>query len=186
MTIRALLAASMLAAVASPAAAIINSPVPTNAYITFGGFDWAWAGPCAAEAPSCGVFDLSYQATQGWRLPTLAEFAAGPAPIDFIFAAGNVPLNGASVEGTVFFNAPGNGACAAAYFFNAERNNCDYNDAVVGGIFGNGGPFTGNSNVETWVIRGNAVPEPASWAMLIAGFGLVGAVQRRRLAAVAT
>ena len=29
------------------------------------------------------------------------------------------------------------------------------------------------------------VPEPASWAMLIAGFGLVGAVARRRRAAVA-
>ena len=32
---------------------------------------------------------------------------------------------------------------------------------------------------------GGAVPEPASWAMLIAGFGLVGAVQRRRKVAVA-
>ena len=30
-----------------------------------------------------------------------------------------------------------------------------------------------------------AVPEPASWAMLIAGFGLVGAAMRRRVAAVA-
>jgi hypothetical protein len=29
------------------------------------------------------------------------------------------------------------------------------------------------------------VPEPASWAMLIAGFGLVGATQRRRRASVA-
>ena len=29
------------------------------------------------------------------------------------------------------------------------------------------------------------VPEPASWAMLIAGFGLVGAAQRRRVARVA-
>jgi hypothetical protein len=27
---------------------------------------------------------------------------------------------------------------------------------------------------------GNAVPEPSSWAMLIAGFGLVGAARRRR------
>jgi CHRD domain/PEP-CTERM motif len=36
-------------------------------------------------------------------------------------------------------------------------------------------------------IRGNlsAVPEPASWAMLIAGFGLVGAVARRRKAELA-
>jgi hypothetical protein len=31
----------------------------------------------------------------------------------------------------------------------------------------------------------NAVPEPASWAMMIAGFGLVGAAMRRRAAAVA-
>ena len=32
---------------------------------------------------------------------------------------------------------------------------------------------------------GGAVPEPASWAMLIAGFGLVGAASRRRRAAIA-
>jgi hypothetical protein len=31
----------------------------------------------------------------------------------------------------------------------------------------------------------NAVPEPASWAMLISGFGLVGAIARRRQTAVA-
>ncbi len=34
-------------------------------------------------------------------------------------------------------------------------------------------------------ISADVVPEPGSWAMLIAGFGLVGAVQRRRRAAVA-
>jgi hypothetical protein len=30
-----------------------------------------------------------------------------------------------------------------------------------------------------------AVPEPASWAMMIAGFGLVGASMRRRKAVIA-
>lgn len=35
------------------------------------------------------------------------------------------------------------------------------------------------------VFVGGAVPEPASWAMLIAGFGLVGAAGRRRRAVVA-
>ncbi|WP_310475831.1 PEPxxWA-CTERM sorting domain-containing protein [Sandarakinorhabdus sp.] len=35
------------------------------------------------------------------------------------------------------------------------------------------------------VFVGGAVPEPASWAMLIAGFGLVGAAARRRRAVVA-
>jgi hypothetical protein len=33
--------------------------------------------------------------------------------------------------------------------------------------------------------EGGAVPEPASWAMLIAGFGLVGASARRRRALAA-
>lgn len=39
----------------------------------------------------------------------------------------------------------------------------------------NAGPIIDNLS-----INGGAVPEPASWAMLIAGFGLVGAAARRR------
>jgi hypothetical protein len=42
------------------------------------------------------------------------------------------------------------------------------------------GSFAPVSNPPT-----GAVPEPASWAMLIAGFGLVGTMQRRRKSAVA-
>ena len=41
-----------------------------------------------------------------------------------------------------------------------------------------------SSGVEVIATLG-AVPEPASWAMLVAGFGLVGAAARRRKAAVA-
>jgi hypothetical protein len=32
---------------------------------------------------------------------------------------------------------------------------------------------------------GGAIPEPATWAMLLTGFGLVGANMRRRAAATA-
>ena len=32
---------------------------------------------------------------------------------------------------------------------------------------------------------GGAIPEPATWAMLLTGFGLVGATMRRRAAATA-
>jgi hypothetical protein len=39
---------------------------------------------------------------------------------------------------------------------------------------------TGGVAFEFDSIAANAVPEPASWAMLIAGFGLVGTLQRRR------
>lgn len=40
----------------------------------------------------------------------------------------------------------------------------------------------GNAGVATLTVSaaGNAVPEPATWAMLVGGFGLVGAVSRRR------
>ena len=46
---------------------------------------------------------------------------------------------------------------------------------------------TGGSRWSTWIseIDTAAVPEPASWTMLIAGFGLVGAAVRRRNTAVA-
>jgi len=45
-----------------------------------------------------------------------------------------------------------------------------------------GGYFSDSYNAANWSISsvGGAVPEPSSWAMLIAGFGLVGAVARRR------
>ena len=40
-------------------------------------------------------------------------------------------------------------------------------------------------NVSASVTPSGAVPEPATWAMLIAGFGLVGASLRRRETAAA-
>ncbi len=39
--------------------------------------------------------------------------------------------------------------------------------------------------VVTLDINGSAVPEPASWALMIGGFGLIGASMRRRAAALA-
>ena len=54
-------------------------------------------------------------------------------------------------------------------------------DAVF--VSGLSGANRGNGYVTIELIAG--VPEPASWAMLIAGFGLVGAVARRKNAAIA-
>jgi hypothetical protein len=52
------------------------------------------------------------------------------------------------------------------------------NLGMIGGEFTNGGFLVRSSS-----ITGAAVPEPASWAMLIAGFGLTGAAMRRRVLA---
>ena len=157
--------ASMGMVAATPASAVINAPVPVANYIVSGGLDWAWAGPCA---PFSGAFNGScniggadtmtaYQAGQGWRIPTMAEFAARPAVIDF--SAG--------------------GICASAWF-GSGHNHCDFGDLPIFD-YGYGGGRT-DLFAETWFVRGagGAVPEPATWALMITGFGLVGATLRRR------
>jgi hypothetical protein len=75
-------------------------------------------------------------------------------------------------------------------------------DTSVGGAFNNFEGLTFISSKASWdgnayllasaedegwthLFRLNAIPEPASWAMMIAGFGLVGLVARRRRAAIA-
>jgi len=50
-------------------------------------------------------------------------------------------------------------------------------------IPGNAGVFFDHVSVTT-ADRGGAVPEPATWALMIGGFGLAGAALRRRRAAV--
>ena len=45
--------------------------------------------------------------------------------------------------------------------------------------------MTGAFIIAAGTFTSGAIPEPASWAMLIAGFGLTGAVMRRRRAAIA-
>jgi hypothetical protein len=57
--------------------------------------------------------------------------------------------------------------------------------ANLPGVFQLGFATTGNDNVgpildNVLVTQAGGVPEPATWAMLIAGFGLVGATARRR------
>ena len=186
--IRKLLLAAAMGAAAVPAAAAINVPVPTNAYISFGGLDWAWASPCSPTGcngdPNQNALDLSFQGTLGWRLPTAAELAMAPTAADFVFPGANIPNGGADINGTTFTGAPGgDAACAVAYFTNQFFNWCDYNDGANGAVFGFPG-FENEPNVETWVVR-NAIPEPGTWAMLIAGFGLVGTALRRRAHAIA-
>ena len=58
--------------------------------------------------------------------------------------------------------------------------------AITFGFYGSSGnPYAGDSRTVAWyevkdVTYNAAVPEPASWAMLVAGFGLVGAAARLR------
>lgn len=59
--------------------------------------------------------------------------------------------------------------------------------SIAGGVqnrgLGGGGDYFAVDDLSISVAA--AVPEPASWALMIAGFGLVGAAMRRRVAATA-
>ncbi len=168
----AAIAAFALSTMSAPAfAAINNTPVPITNYITFGGNDWAWAMPCPVvqqQGVACGdspTLDLSFQSAYGWHVATALELASGPVASDF--------------------GSSGNFKCAAAWFNNLYSH-CDFIDANSGAIYNGAGG--GLWYDETWVTRvsgGGGIPEPATWAMMIIGFGMVGTAMRRRRTLVA-
>lgn len=188
-------AAAACIAFAAPAHATINAPVPANAYITYSGLNWAWGGPCPYSG-GCGNGDLTYQSTQGWRLPSAAEMAivdaldaGNPATFANLFygSSGNVPSGGSDPLTGSYFNGGEGGSCASPWF-SVNYVHCDSTDANVGAWNGSilGANYAGSGNYydEQLYVRAavrGGVPEPATWAMMLAGFGMIGfAIRRRR------
>lgn len=161
-------------------AAYLDSPVPASAYITKGGLDWAWASPVSATS---GSFDLSYQSTQGWRLPTAGELTNAPLATDFMKAGANVPQGGTDpVSGATFngANSTGPAACATPYF-STGYHHCDWSDGL--GQYGDHWAAPGeSSNYEQLVVRTSAapaaiapVPALGTQALILLSLALAGA-----------
>jgi hypothetical protein len=176
-------------------ASFINAPVPTNAYITLNGLDWAWASPLEADGgplfPPNSQIDLSYESQFGWRLPTADELLNAPLATQFEFAGANVPLGGTDpISGANFVcvtdTLTGAAALAVPYFSNTHHEG-DWSNAP-----GSGGgacplaPWWGQPGAayysESLVVRNdqqsNSVPEPVT--LPVAAAGLVGAIAIRR------
>lgn len=109
------------------------------------------AGWC--HLPSAGVTELARANTLG-----STGWADGVEYLfDISFTASNVTV---SVNGVEEFNIDGSFRDGAFGFYNYSQANVEY------------------AGITTATLP--AVPEPASWAMLVAGFGLIGAMRRRR------
>ena len=158
-------------------AALINAPVPTNAYVVQNGLDWAWANPLPVVGSELDGLDLSFQSQFGWGIPTFAQLVMAPLATAFLFPGGNVPFGVFSSSGTAgvdpvsgahfsatnpaYIAAASAGACAAPYF-SLLFQNCDWQDGL-GQPFG---PWAGlpgaTSFADQLVVRlDSAVPAPS-------------------------
>lgn len=82
-------------------------------------------------------------------------------------AAGSVTISGNMITGTIpIALLPGNGFTAGHYGFNLWPR-------LNGGTVANIADFAPDNGTF------RAVPEPASWALMIAGFGMIGTMMRR-------
>jgi hypothetical protein len=162
-------------------AAYYDIPVPANAYITHNGADWAWAFPL----PAANGLDLSYQSTQGWRIPTADELQLSPLATDFLFPGGNVPFNGIDPATGAYFaatnvNYNNDGAVATPYFSNSYYH-ADWQD----GLGQTYEPWAGMPGefpfADQLVIRGQVVPEPTTmWISGVVAAMLASTFRARR------
>jgi len=167
--------------------AFVNTPLPSNTFISLGGLDWAWASPVGHDVSWFGAnspVDLSTQGAYGWRIPTTTELALAPTAWHFVLSGANVPLNGVDpLSGAYSSGGSPNGplACATPYFSNVFHH-CDFSDGLGAGL---GQQWYSSGSAATWadslLVRPTSpIPEPETYALVLIGLGAIGLVARQR------
>lgn len=140
----------------------IGNPPPASAIVTNAGLEWVWANPCGGTPDSeCGGGQLGVSLHDGFGFASAAQWGTWGSLAAFQGSWGGV-------------------TCAAPQF-SLSFDHCDTGDMLDGYIWGS--PLTdpdkaANPFSETFLVR--AVPEPQTYALMIAGLGLLGFIARRR------
>ncbi len=140
------------------------------------GLDWVYAGPIAPNEFGPGnIQPASYRAAEGWRVASVSEWAARPDWEDFTRPGFATPAANS------FFQDHSVYRFASEYW--SDFTHVDLNDFAAGRVTdGVNGLVSGVP--ETIYVRfsnfSGAVPEPATWAFMIFGFGAIGGAMRRQ------
>jgi hypothetical protein len=157
----ALLAVGLTLSLPARAASSLDKPIDPSVIILAGGFQWVWAGPCATLEPSCGTSVLR----DDFKIPTAAQWLSSFADTSALVAA----------------FAPSNQMICGSPWFNSKWDHCDLLNLKDGIVWGAPSTISTDPTAyygESFLVR--AVPEPETYAMLLGGLGLLGAIARRR------
>lgn len=134
-----------------------------------------------SPAPASGTFKGPGTALVGVFLDaSVFDVSTGPASLDYTIAANRSLLTYAPTLGQIFFIGDGLTDTNAVQQFTAPGGATRLFLAVsdsIGASFDNSGSLSVDV---TGATLAGTVPEPASWALLVAGFGAVGTAARRR------
>jgi hypothetical protein len=190
------LAASAIGLASMAHAAII--PTLTSVNPTLGGYAWAYQGTLASDqALTSGdrliIFDFAgftgtFLNPYAGLVNTSAEFLTNPEGTLLPFGSGGF-TDDPNVYNLVFTYVGPNvniapDSCCTQRNFDGIGAVSTFNQIVVDGFAGsatlNQGQQAGNTATNFGSVQVPGVPEPATWGMMLIGFGAIGAAMRRR------
>ncbi|MBA2659922.1 MAG: FxDxF family PEP-CTERM protein [Nitrosospira sp.] len=131
-------------------------------YHTTGAMNW--------DAANTWASNLTFANNGDWRLPSVSEMEHL-----FYHELGGSGGSNITTSHNVYYNLFDN--VQSQWYWTSDHNN--NSQAVAFGMF-NGGTYLTSNTTGFYAMAVSSVPEPETYAMLLAGLGLVSLVARRR------